>query len=40
MKVQKRFAFLLAGLLLTAVTAWAGIQMTEYNPDSTWHLAD
>ena len=30
MKVQKRFAFLLAGLLLTAVTAWAGVS-TDYD---------
>lgn len=30
MKVQKRFAFLLAALLLTAVTAWAGTN-TDYD---------
>jgi Domain of unknown function (DUF4136) len=30
MKVQKRFAVVMAGLLLTAVTAWAGIN-TDYD---------
>ena len=35
MKLQKRFALSLAGLLLTAVTAWAGVT-TDYNRNANF----